>query len=555
MKSLEERRRPYEERWKQIRDYQLPFVGDFDNSPDKTSPARRRDLKIAQGTAWLADQVFAAGVMSGLTPPSRQWFRFVYDRQDLNSNIPALKVLDERYEIVNSVLARSNFYNSVHTVYLELPFGQCPLAVFYDSQNGVRFQPQTIGTYYLDVDGFGKVNTFARKMEMTIGQIIDCFGIDSLNENMQRQYRESSDYTKKYTVCWLVEPNTDRMPGKIDKLNMPYRSMYWLENTPEDEFLYVGGFEEWAIPVARYLVNGLEPYAKGPGWFAEGDSKMLQMLKKDSLQAVELSIKPPMQGPASLMNNGGINLIPGGMTTVDDMNQQAVKPLFNVNLAIQDVRVEIAAVEDQIKRAYSADLFLMLDNVSSTRMTAREVMERTQEKLQQLGPVVERLQDEFLSVIINRVYNILDRSGAFPPIPDELLDIIGEQDIRVDYISPLAQAQKMSGLVNIEQGIAQIAQMAQLYPEVLKKLDPLDTIGKYFELLGMPAICQRSDEEIQALIEQEQQAQAQAEQMAMETQAAQNVAPIADAAKNLTEAANDANPALTSWLGVPGGWD
>ena len=71
----------------------------------------------------------------------------------------------------------------------------------------------------------------------------------------------------------------------------------------------------------------------------------------------------------------------------------------------------------------------------------------------------------------------------------------------------------------------------------------------------MPAVCQRSDEEVQQLIQQEQEAAAQQQQMAMESQAAQNMAPIADAAKNLTEAANDSNPALTSWMGVPGGWD
>ena len=555
MKALEEKRQPYIERWMQIRDYQLPYVGEFEQSADKQNPGRRRDLKIAHSVTWRCAQIFAAGVMSGLTPPSRQWFRFVYSDPELNANIEAMKVLDERYEIVNSILARSNFYDSANVVYLELPFGQCPLAIFYDARNGVRFQPQTIGTYYIDVDGFGRVNTFARKIDMTVGQLVDCFGLDALNENMRTMYMSNPNYDKKYTVCWLVEPNADKMPGKIDKLNMPYRSIYWLENSPDDEFLYVGGFEEWAIPVARYLVNGLEPYAKGPGWFAEGDSKMLQLLKKDALTAVELSIKPPMQGPASLANNGGINLVPGGMTTVDDMSQQIVKPLFNVNLAIQDVRQEIAATEEAIKRAYSADLFLMLENVDSSRMTAREVMERTQEKLQQLGPVVERMQNEFLSPTINRVYNILDRAGAFPPIPDELVDIINAQDIRVDYISPLAQAQKMSGLVNIEQGIAQIAQMAQIWPEVTKKIDPINTISKYFEMLGMPAVTQRSDEEIAEMLQAEQEQQAQMQQMAMESQAAQNMAPIADAAKNLTAAANDANPALTSWLGVPGGWD
>ena len=550
IKELYDNRVQYEERWKEIRDFQLPFVGDFDNTADKTNPARRRDLKIAHGVAWQACQVFAAGIMSGLTPPSRQWFRFAYKRPELNINVEAMKVLDQRQEIVAYVLAKSNFYNSVHSCYMELPFGQAPLGVFYDAQNGVRFQAMTVGTYALGVDGFGKVNTFARRYEMTLRQIVDCFGVESLPENMRDLAENENQLAKKYAVCWIVEPNDDRLPDKIDRLNMPYRSIYWLEKSEEKEFLYIGGFEEWPVPTGRYLVSGLEAYGRGPGWFAEGDSKMLQLLKKDYLTAVELQIKPPMKGSAQLLNNGGINLIPGGLTPISDQVNQSVEPLFNVNLDLNAARETIINTEDSIKRAYSADLFLMLDNLDNNRMTAREVMERTQEKLQQLGPVTERMQDEFLNVIINRVYNIIDRAGGFPPIPDELVDVLSEADIEVDYISPLAQAQKMSGLVNIEQGIAQVAQMAQIWPEVVKKVDPLNTISKYFEMLGAPAIMQRSNEVVEQMIAAEQQEMQRQQQLQEGIAMAQAAAPAADAAKNLTEAANDVNPALSSWLGV-----
>lgn len=555
IKELYEARREWEERWKEIRDYQLPFVGDFDNTADKTSPARRRDLRIAQGVAWLAAQVFAAGLMSGLTPPSRQWFRFAYKRPELNTNVEAMKVLDIRHEIVSYVLAKSNFYNAVHSVYLEMPFGQAPLAVFYDPENGVRFQAMTIGTYALGVDGFGKIQTFARRYDMTLAQIIDCFGVDSLPERMHGLADNEANLSKKYRVNWLVEPNDNRLPGYMDNLNMPYRSVYWMEQSGDNEFLYVGGFEEWPVPVGRYLVNGLDAYGRGPGWFAEGDSKMLQMMKKDYLTAIELSIKPPMKGSASLMNNGGINLIPGGLTAVEDQVQQFVQPLFEVKLDLDHAAQEIIRTEDSIKRAYSADLFLMLDSIKDTsRMTAREVMERTQEKMQQLGPVSERFQDEFLTLIISRVYNIINRSGGFPPIPEELQDIIGDEDIEIDYISPLAQAQKMSGLVNVEQAIAQVAQMAQIWPEVVKKVDPLATVSKYFEMLGAPAVMQRSNEAVQEIIEQEQKAMQEQQELQEGLAMAEAAAPAAEAAKNLTEAANDGNPAVNSWLGVSGGW-
>lgn len=555
VRAMLEARRDYEDRWKAIRDYQLPFVGDFEDTADRTNPGRRRDLKIAHGVTWQCCQIFAAGVMSGLTPPSRQWFRFAFKNPKLNLNVEAKKIADERQEIVATTLAKSNFYDSVHGCYMELPFGQAPLAVFYDPLNGIRFQQQTIGTYALDTDGYGHINVFARKLEMKLSQIIDCFGIEALPTSMQDMAKAQGNLKRKYKVYWIVCPNDKQMPGAAGSLDMPYLSAYWLDNSSPEEFLYVGGFEEWPVPTARYSVIGLEPYGRGPGWFAEGDAKMLQLLMKDYLVAVELAIKPPMQGPSNLMNNGGINLIPGGLTPVDSSSQEAVKPLFNVNLDLKAAAETVAATEERIKKAYSANLFLMLDNLDNSRMTAREVVERTQEKLQQLGPVVERLQNEFLSLIIQRVYNILERSNAFPEIPPEMQELLGEEELEVEYVSPLAQAQKMSGLVNIEQAIAQAGQMSQLWPESVYKIDAVKTLSEYFKLLGAPAIIERSDEDVEKILQQQQEAAAAQQEQMQAMGEAQTAELATKAAKNLTSAANDANPALTSWMGVPGGWD
>ena len=135
---------------------------------------------MLQGVAWQAAQVFSAGIMSGLTPPSRQWFKFGFSDPELNKDVGATKVLDQRQEIMQAVLAGSNFYNSVHSCYLELPFGQAPLAIFPDSKTGVRFQPLTIGTYALEVGGDGTVQRLLRKYRLTLEQIVESFGQDAL---------------------------------------------------------------------------------------------------------------------------------------------------------------------------------------------------------------------------------------------------------------------------------------------------------------------------------------------------------------------------------------
>lgn len=551
-KQLQEDRLEYEPRWKSIRDTQLPWVGNFEDTGDDTNPARRRDLETMTNVPWLAAQTFAAGVMSGLTPPSRQWFKFGFDNSALAEDMEALHVLDQRQEIVSAYLSKSNFYNAIFQVYMELPVGQSPLGIFAAS-DGLYFQQYQVGTYYLGTSANGQVNTFARKYKLTAAQLAEQFGEENLPDSVKNMLKSAGKYSKKYDVYWLVEPNTDKEPDGLGNKHMPYRSVYWLGDAAQEKnggFLYIGGFEEFPTPVARYQVNGNNSYAMGPAWYAEGDAKQLNVLKEDYLRAVELGVKPPLKSTSSVYNKG-ISLKPGGVTIADEQaGSNTVEPLFNVAVNLQDLQAEVMRLEESIKRTYSADLFLLLDGIDRGQMTAREVMERQQEKLQQLGPVVERLQFEFLSPALMRVYNILDRAGIFPPIPDNVAARIADADVKIEYISPLAQAQKMSGLVNIEQGISFVAQLAQLDPQVLLTTDFMGAVRKYYDMLGAPAVMRRSEEETQQLIAQQQQA-AQEQEAAAQTMAAmQAAAPAAQAAKNLTEAANDGNPALAQWLGM-----
>lgn len=551
IKQLESARYDYEKRWKNIRDYQLPHIGYFDDTEDSTNYARRRDTKIYNGVAWESNIIFASGLMSGLTPPSRQWFRLAFTNRELSDNSNFGAILDQRLEILNDVLNKSNFYNAIHSDYLEIAFGQSVLSIFPDSKTGVHFVPYTIGTYYIEQGPDRNVNTILVKTKMTALQLQDKFGIEVLPQIIQNNLKNNQSVDVKYTVNWLVEPNRMADANKIDKFHMPFISVYWLDEAEENEWLSIGGFQEFPAPVARYLVNGNETYAKAPGWFAEADNRSLQVLEKDDLVAVELGVKPPMQGSANTAMKG-VNLAPGSFNVTE--TEDGIKPLFQVGVNLQHLHEKIQQLEERIKRAYSADLFRMFTQAQNDKnMTARETIARTQENLQQLGPVVERLQFEFLSPIIERVYNILDRAGIFPPIEDpDMQEILNGEEIKIEYISPLAQAQKMSGLVNIEQAYAFVMQLAQGDPNILHKFNFVEALNRYFEMLGAPSTIRRTDDEYNQIMQGlQQQAQKQeAEQNAMNM--IQAAVPAAQAAKNATEAANDGNPALQQFLGIGG---
>ncbi len=550
IRSLKEARSDFEDRWKEIRDYQLPFLGCFSDAGDDTSPARRRDTKIIDSTCWLSVETFGAGIMSGLTPPSRQWFKLGFSRSDTEEDVEAMRILDERQKILEHFLHRSNFYNCIHACYMELPFGQAPIGIFASDETGIRFQNYTIGTYYLGSGAGGRVNTFARKFRMSASQIAEQFGEAHLPHSVRDALKNHvTRYKPSFDIWWLVMPNRQRSHGAGGNRNMPYASLYWVDGVGGDDFLYIGGFEEFPVPVARFQVNGTSVYGMGPGWFAEGDAKQIQVLKKDFLRAIELSVKPPMVGPSDLQR---INLTPGAYVKENQQSAQLqVRPLFQVNTNIEGLAAEVREEQQTIQRHYYADMFLLIaSTVDMPQKTAQEVRSLQQEKLQKLGPVVERLQDEFLSPIIERVYNILERRGAFPPIPEEIAERMADEEVKIEYISPLAQAQKLSGLVNIEQGAAFAAQIASVWPDAAKKIDPVGTVSEYFKLLGVPGSVQRATEDVEAMIAQEQQMAAQQEEMQAQMAMMQAAAPAAQAAKNLTEAAQDGNPALQNLMGI-----
>lgn len=547
VKQLIEKRNTYEARWKAIRAYQLPYVGVFDGVDDETNAGNRKDTNVWHNCAWDSNQIFAAGVMGGLTPPSRKWFRLDFADTELKDNSELGRILDERIDILADVLEKSNFYTAVHSCYLELAFGQAPLGIFPDHQYGVHFVPYPIGSYAMENGPDGTVQTFCRKVKMSASQIVDKFGVENAPDNIRAELSNTPGIKATHTVVWYVGANRNYDPKKLGSFHLPFVSVYYVEGSTEDEFLHIGGFHEWPVPVARYLISGNDSYGKGPGWFAEGDAKVLHLLEKDKLTMVELTVKPPVVASAEL-GIKGVNLVPGGKTFA--MQKDAVTPLFQVQGNLDHLREVVADVTTRIKRAYSADLFMMLDQQDKS-MTAREVLERTQEKMNILGPVVQRMQFEFLGRIIERVYNILDRERMFPePEDEETAAMLAEQELKIEYISPLAQAQKMSGLVNIEQAVAFVAQIAQFNQDVLDKVDWNESVNRYFDMLGAPAAIKRTDDEFAQIQQQKQEAAEKAQQMQQAAQMAQMAAPAAQAAKNATEAAQDGNPAMQQLLGM-----
>ncbi len=171
-------------------------------------------------------------------------------------------------------------------------------------------------------------------------------------------------------------------------------------------------------------------------------------------------------------------------------------------------------------------------------MTAREVVERHEEKLLVLGPLLESLEGELLDPFIDRTFELALEAGVIPPPPPELEGL----DLKVEYISPLAQAQKMIGVTAIEQGARFVGSISAVKPEVIDIVDWDEMTRQHLQMDGVSPRIIRDPEVVAA----ERKARAEA---AAAAQAAEQGVAMAQGAKTLSETKVGQNSALDAVLG------
>jgi hypothetical protein len=176
---------------------------------------------------------------------------------------------------------------------------------------------------------------------------------------------------------------------------------------------------------------------------------------------------------------------------------------------------------------------------SGPQMTATEVIQRNEEKMRLLGPVLGRLQSELLKPMIDRVFAILLRKKIFNQPPKFLSGV----DIQIEYVSPLAKAQKTSELSSIMRAMEIFGSLSKIAP-VFDHVD-IDALVNYIgEITGVPAKILNSQSQVNAIRQQKAQQVQQQQQLAAMQQVAQaggQVAPLAKALPQIQDAVANMN--------------
>ena len=512
--ALKSERATWDAHWQEISSYLLPRSGRF--FVQDRNRGQRRHNNILDNTGTRALRVLGAGMMAGATSPARPWFRLTTPDPDMAKSKQVSIWLDQVTTRMQMVFQKSNTYRALHQIYEEIgAFGTGANIILPDYDNVIHNYTLTTGEFAIQTDYRGHVCTLYREFDKTIGEVVKEFGYENVSTSVKNLY-DRGTLDSYVTLIHAIEPREDRDINKRDSMNMPWKSCYFELNADNDKkYLRESGFEEFPAVCPRWATIGGDVYGNSPGMEALGDIKQLQHEQLRKAQGIDYMTRPPLQVPTS-MKNREVDMLPSGITYVDAASpQQGIRSAFEVRLDLNHLLMDIQDVRERVRGAFYADLFLMLANATDTRMTATEVAERHEEKLLMLGPVLERLQTELLSPLIDITFTTMLRAEMIPPPPPELEGV----DLSVEFVSMLAQAQRAVGTNSMDRYVANLGQVATMKPDVLDNFDADVWAQEYGDMLGVdPSLIVASDK---VALVREQRAKAQQMQQMAQMQAQQ----------------------------------
>lgn len=519
-------------------------------SPNNMTRGKPINTSIADPTATLALRVCAAGLMSGLASPSRPWFKIVPALKKIQLDAKAQDWMDETQERLYTVMAGSNFYSAFAQECEDLvAFGTAPSIIYEDEADLIRIYNPAVGEYYLASDATGRVNGLYRLFVMTMAQIVDFFGLEHCPKVVQDAWKEKGARLEtEQLVAHAIEPNFGFGASNVGKIpgNFAWREVYWLWGQDGQGPLAKRGFVDQAFTAPRWSTQSNDAYGRGPGMDVLPDVMQLQVMTRRKAEAIEKQVRPPLVADMSLKNMPSSTL-PGHVTYVQALTAgTGMRPIYEVQPDIRGMVEDITAIQNRIKVGFFNDLFLMLEQAPTAKMTAYEVAQKMQEKLQVVGPVIEGLLAESLKPKLKRIFNIMRRKGMIDPPPDSLKGV----PLDIDFVSMLAMAQKASATGGLERLAGIIGNMAAIFPEAKDNLDPDAFIREYNDLLGNPEKILRGPEEVQQVRQQQAAAAQQQHNMAAISQAAEAAGKAAPAAQVLANVQTGAGQnALGQMLG------
>ena len=517
--------------YKDLQQFIAPRKGRFFITDRNKGAKRHQAIINSAGTQAL--RIGTAGMFNGTMNPSRPWFGLETFNPDLMESQDVRDWLYKVEIILRTILNDGNFYNMVPVFLKELLlFGTSFMTHVDDFEHVARFYTHTAGSYMLAQNDRLVIDTVAREYEWPVIQIVKKFGLENISKVVRDAY-DNGNYSSYYPLVHFIQPNEDYKEKSPLGINKAFISVYYEPgNTGIDtnKFLSKGGFDTFPGYAGRWEVTEGDIYGVDcPGMTSLGDVKQLQIEEKRKAQAIDKMVNPPLQGPPNV-RNVAVSGLPGSLVIYEgDNTKQRLEPVYTVDPRLQELRLDMDAVERRINSAFFVDLFMAITQMQGIQPKNQlDLTHRDRERLTQLGPVLERLQGEFQALMLDRLFNQCVAADILPPAPEELVG----QPLNVRFISTLAMAQKAIVTTNIEKLAGFTSSLVQTgWPTAADKFDADQAIDEYSRAIGVPPTVVLSDEDVASV----RQTRAEQEQQQLELEQIQQIANVAKTGKEVLE--------------------
>lgn len=518
--------------------------------------------QIIDSTGVLAVRTCAAGMWTGLTSPSRPWFKLGIALPWIELDADGKAWLEDTEQRVYTVLHQSNFYTTMAQAFQDVTvFGTAPVIIYEDAEDVVRCYLPCAGEYYLAVGARFDVNTLYREFNLTVQQIVDMFTLAKCPDQVAKLWRTGgSSLEMEFVIGHAIEPNfqLDSRDGGKPIQVVPgvftWKEIYWLKGIKTAQPLSKRGFLGKPFMAARWATTSNDAYGRSPCMDAIGDNKQIQLETQRKAEYIEKGVRPPMGADPELKNEPA-SIIPANITYFSTANnRKGFFPLFEVTPAwLVGLTADIKEVAARIEKCLFVSLFMAISRMEGVQpRNELELTKRDLERLQELGPFVEMFETEFAGPAINRVLAIMQRRRMLKPMPKSLHGV----PLKITYISIMKLAQRSAEAVSMKDTLATAGALSSAakaagVPDPIRVIDLDKALRHYGEISNFPIDCFFTEDEVakhDAIREQELQ------KAKMEQQAPQQMTAAVQAAKTLSDTAMPGgNTALGAMLGQGGG--
>ena len=511
----------WDSHWQDVADYVLP-TRDF-QTKQRTKGSQRRGT-IYNTTAPEAAVQLAAALEGMLFNTGIRWFELTTEDEGLN------KLHDIRewlYDSTNRMLAyfdnsSTHFSLSGHEVALDLVCFGTGVILIQDSLDGLKFQARDLSGIYLKSSDEGDIIDVYREFKMPAWEVAETFGVENCSEDCQKLVEDPDKRDKELTILHHVYKRMEHDQYRKDKLNKPWASCYY--EVEAKSRLRESGFDDNPYVIVRWSKAAEETYGRSPAMEVLPTIKVVNAMARTVLEASELAVRPPVVVGAGTME-GPIRTAPGSIMYVRQGTRDVPQP-FNHGANPQIGHDLMDREEMKIQKAFFADRLSLPDQ---DRMTATEIIERRQQGLMVLSPILSRLYSEWLSPVIVRTFKWMMSQNMLSPTP-EGVDL---DTLKINYVSPMAVSRRASNTQAFMQAMSAGQMLLQLNPEVMHNLDIDGIFRSLMSQNNVDPSFLKTEQEVQMIRQQEAQEQQMQQQMMMAQQAASAAKDGAAAAADL----------------------